>query len=246
MNPIDAQVAVAAPSRARRGDAVAGALAMAPLVVAYVPFALVIGSTAATIDDPRAGWAGSWLIYSGSAHLAALHGIAEEAPLLAIATALLVNARLLVYGASMAPRWRDQPRWFRLVAPTMLVDPTWALADGRAAHDARGDRRFFLAAGIVLGTVWSTAIAAGAVLGDRLPEVGLELAAPLCLIALVGPRLRDRSHRHAATVAALAALATHGLPAGTAIAVAIAAGSIAGRLADRTTGRATAPAEATP
>src|SRR4051794_31190895 len=50
----------------------AGALAMLTLLTAYVPFAFVIGSVAARQASPVAGWAGSWLIYGGSAHLAAM------------------------------------------------------------------------------------------------------------------------------------------------------------------------------
>ena len=42
-----------------------GALAIVPLVVAYVPFALVIGAAAAERGAPVAGWAGSWLILGG-------------------------------------------------------------------------------------------------------------------------------------------------------------------------------------
>jgi predicted branched-subunit amino acid permease len=76
-------------------------------------------------------------------------------------------------------------------------------------------------------------IAVGAVIGDRLPDIGLDLAAPLCLLALVGPRLRDRQHRWAAISAAVVALATSGLSAGTGIAAAIGAGCAAAQLARR-------------
>ncbi len=180
-------MALIAPSTTRREDVLAGVHAMTPLVLAYAPFAVVIGSTVASIDEPVAGWAGSWLIYGGSAHLAALHGIADGGALLAIATALLVNARLLVYSASIAPRWRHQPRWFRALGPALLIDPTWALAErhDHLAASPAADRRFFLGAGLTLGAAWSALIAAGAAIGDRLPDVGLELAAPLCLLALV-------------------------------------------------------------
>jgi branched chain amino acid efflux pump len=220
---------------ARRGGARAGAVAMAPFVLAFAPFALVIGSSVARLDAPIAGWAGSWLIFGGSAHLATVHGLLDGAPGLAVVTGLLVNARLLVYAASMAPRWRDQPRWFRAVAPALLIDPTWALADRHAQHDGStsAQRRFFLGAGLTLGVAWSAMIAAGAVIGDRLPDVGLELAAPLCLLALVGPRLRDRQHRWAAISAAVVALATSGWSAGTGIAAAVGAGCVAARLARR-------------
>jgi predicted branched-subunit amino acid permease len=219
----------------RRRDAHDGVLAMAPLVLAFAPFALVIGSAVATVPDPLAGWAGSWLIFAGSAHLAALHGVADGTPVLAVATALLINARLLVYGASMASRWRDQPRWFRAVAPALLVDPTWALADRQtgSGRTPAGQRRFFLAAAVTLGLGWSAAIATGALIGRKLPQIGLDLAAPLCLIALIGPRLVDREHRWAAVAAAGTAIVTSGWPAGTGIAAAIVAGGIAARLAPR-------------
>lgn len=221
----------------QRSDMLAGAQAMAPLVLAYAPFALVIGSVVATLDDPLAGWAGSWLIYGGSAHLAALNGISDGAAATAIIAGVLVNARLLVYSASMAPHWRHQPGWFRLLGPALLIDPTWALADRHAGDgmSETAERRFFLGAGLVLGTFWSMMIAFGAIAGDRLPDVGLELAAPVCLIALVGPRLRQRGHLAAAIAAATAAVVLPAGPAGTGILIAIAAGTIAAEFARRTT-----------
>ena len=59
---------------------------MVPLLVAYMPFALVIGATAAEHGSPVAGWAGSWLIYGGSAHLAAIRTLDEAGPVMAIIT----------------------------------------------------------------------------------------------------------------------------------------------------------------
>jgi len=215
-----------------RAPALVGAAAIAPMIVAYVPFALVVGSTAATSDSPVAGWAGSWIIYGGSAHLAALHGIATGSAVLAIVTALLVNTRLLVYGASIAPRWSDQPRWFRLVAPTMLVDPTWSLADRYASADLSRDayRRVYLGAGLALGFAWSGMIAVGAIFGSRLPEAGLGVAAPLCMLAMIGPRLRKSEQRAAAIAAAVITMLTADFPAGTGILVAIVAGVVAAQL----------------
>jgi predicted branched-subunit amino acid permease len=221
--------AVIAASR-RESDTLAGVAAMAPFVVAYAPFAVVIGSTIATIDDPLAGWSGSWLIYGGSAQLAALHGLAGGSAVLAVVTALVVQTRLLVYGASLAGRWRAQPPWFRLVAPALLIDPTWALADRDSERSPAGERRFFLAAGLTLGCGWSAMMGAGVLLGNRLPDIGLELAAPLCLAALVGARLRDRQHRWAAVIAAAVVLVAPAWPAGTATIVAIVAGAMAARL----------------
>ena len=218
-----------------RPSTFAGVRSMAPMMVAYTPYALVIGSAVARIDDPVAGWSGSWLIYGGSAHLAALKGIGDGAFAMAIAVALLVNARLLLYSASIAPRWREQPVWFRLLGAAFLIDPTWALADQHAATGAspEAQRRFFLGAGITLGVWWSAMIAAGAMIGDRLPHVGLELVAPICLMTLIGSRVRDRSNRWAAVAAASTALLTSHAPAGTGLIAAIAAGVVAANVSER-------------
>ena len=115
------------PSAAR-----SGALAMLPLLASYIPFALVIGSTAADHGAALAGWAGSFLIFGGSAHLAALRTLDQAGPLAAILTGLLVNARLLVYSTSLARRWPEQPGWFRVVAAGLIIDPTWAAAERHA------------------------------------------------------------------------------------------------------------------
>jgi predicted branched-subunit amino acid permease len=225
---------ITAPSR--RSDATAGAIAMAPFVLGFAPFALLIGSTAAAVHEPVAGWAGSWLIFAGSAHLVALQGIASGSVVVTVVTALLVNARLLVYGASVAPQWRGQPRWFRAVGAALLVDPTWAvLGHPDVQHMSRArQRRFFLGAALTLGVTWSAMIGLGVIAGHRLPDVGLELAAPLCLIALIGRRLVDREHRWAATCAATVAIVTLAWPAGTGVCAAIASGCVAAAVARRT------------
>ena len=120
--------AVRTRSRPVNHDIRAGFMTMVPFVVGLAPFALVIGATAANTSDPLAAWSGSWLVYGGSAHLAVLRSV-DAGLLVAVAGALLINARLLAYSASLAQRWRDQPRWFRLVAAALVIDPTWAVAE---------------------------------------------------------------------------------------------------------------------
>jgi branched chain amino acid efflux pump len=228
-------VAVTTPITQRRhtrSAAMAGAMAMLPLVVGYMPFALVIGAAIADHGDELAGWSGSWLVYGGSAHLAALRSIGSGV-LVAVATGLLVNTRLLVYSASLSRHWRNQPRWFRLVAPALIIDPTWATAERyhQEGPTERDQRHHFIAAGLVLGVGWSAAMAVGVLVGSRLEHVDLQIVVPLFLVSLVGPMLRQRDHRWVVTAAAIAAVLTRGFPAGTGVLCAIAAGCIAGSLA---------------
>src|SRR5262245_27996700 len=210
-------------------DVRAGFLAMVPFVVGYAPFALVIGAAVARSANPLAGWSGSWLIYGGSAHLPALRSL-DAGLLVAVAGGLLINARLLAYSASLAQRWRSQPRWFRIVAAAMVIDPTWVAAERHAATGASdvAQRRFFLTAGVVMGAGWSALIAIGAVVGGRLDALRLEVVVPLCLATMVGPVLRDRGGRAAAIAAASVATVGFRLPAGVLLLIAIAAGAFFG------------------
>jgi predicted branched-subunit amino acid permease len=212
-----------------------GALAMLPMLAGYMPFALVIGSAAADRGTPLAGWAGSWLILGGSAHLATMRTLDEAGVAAAIFTGLLVNARLLVYSASLARRWGEQPGWFRFAAAGLIIDPTWVVADRHAGEtvDLAEHRRYFLGAGLTLAAGWSGGMAVGAVLGARLDWLDLQIAVPLCLLALVGTGLRRSGTRLVIVVAGVVALLTASWPSGTGLLAAIAAGSLAGVAVER-------------
>jgi len=152
----------------------------------------------------------------------------------AIVTGLLVNARMAVYTASLGRRWGTQPRWFRLLAASLVIDATWALANDRPVGTPRDERRFFLTVGLGLGAVWCTAIGIGAAFGGRLDLAAMDVIAPLCLVTLVAPHLRKRAGRATVVVAAVVAIiAVPRLPAGTGLLVAAAAGCLAGELAGR-------------
>jgi predicted branched-subunit amino acid permease len=225
----------AAPTEPTR-EVRAGIVAMLPIVIGLVPFALALGTAIAEHSAPAAGWAGILPIFGGSAHLAVIQVVDQGAGApLAIATGLLVHARLAVFSASLADRWRTQPGWFRAVGAALIIDPTWALADARAARPATTaeDRHFYLAAGITLATGWLVTVTSGMVLGDRLgPDIGLDVAVPLCLIGLAAPRVAEAADWAVVAAAAAVAAVAAGLPAGTGLVLAIAAGALAGRAVD--------------
>ena len=213
-----------------RSAARRGALTMLPLLPPYISFALVIGSVVAEHGGPASGWAGGWMIFGGSAQLATIRTLADAGPAAAILTGLLINARLVVYSASFARMWSEQPRWFRMVAAALIIDPTWAIAERHVGEhaDLGEQRRFFFGAAITLGVVWSTSIAIGAIVGARLDGLDLQIVIPLCLLGLVGAGLRASGTRLVMIAAALAALVTVNWPNGTGLLVAVIAGSMAG------------------
>src|ERR671913_2449149 len=96
-------------------------------------FGLMLGVTISTLgSNPLAGLAGTFLVYGGSAQLTAValldRGIALP---IAVLTAAVVNLRLLLYSAALGERYRIQPRWFRWLAPHLIIDQTYLVATTR-------------------------------------------------------------------------------------------------------------------
>jgi predicted branched-subunit amino acid permease len=208
-----------------------------PIAASVSPFAVVIGVAMREADiGLLGGLVGSFAIYGGSAQLAAVTLLKVGAGMLAVvATAAVVNARFLVYAAALEPLFRDQPRWFRWSGPQLIVDQTYGLTAGRAElAEPAVFRRYWLAAGAVLSTVWLSSIAVGMTLGPVLPaSAPLDFAAVAVLIALLAPHLRGRVPVTVAVVAAAVAAAGSQLPGGVGLLAGIGAGLGVAGLMDR-------------
>jgi predicted branched-subunit amino acid permease len=214
-----------------RSDLRAGVRAMAPTMIAFVPFALVVGAAIASSDQPWAAWLATWTIYGGAAHLAVLgvlaHGSGWAA---AAAVGLLVNARLTAYATSMAPQWRSAPGGQRVLAALMLTDVAWALARDRR----EGHRQFYLGAAGTLFVGWPALVTVGVVAGHWVIAFPVTTLLPsLALGAIVMPQLRQRPAAVAATTAAVVALLTAHLSAGVSFGTSAVCGAVAALLAER-------------
>lgn len=214
-------------------DLLAGARAMAPWLVGIVPYGLVIGVSAARADIPTAaGWLTAPLIYSGSAQVATIELLdAGAAPLVVVATALVINLRLVLYSATMAQHWQGTPRWWRALAAYLLVDPSVAVGvDGyRHATDRGRGHLHYLGGAALLWVVWLAAIGVGATAGTRLPAaLRLDFVIPLFLAGEVAARLDDRATRWAVAVAVAIAVGAVSAPMHAGVMLAIAAGVAAG------------------
>jgi predicted branched-subunit amino acid permease len=208
------------------------------VIVAYVPFGLALGATlAAGSVHPLVAWSSSPLLFSGAAQLIAVQLLdAGGSAAVVIVGALVVNARLLLYSASVAPHvrgWRGRWRW---VGAYFLVDPVYALTLARfrrpdGGGEARDRLAYYLAVGLTLWTAWQLITAAGVLLGGVLPaSLRLELAAPLTFLLLLLPMLTSRAAYAAAAVGAAVALAASGLPLGLGLLVGATAGMAVGAL----------------
>lgn len=225
-----------------RRDIAAGAGAMLPWLVGVVPFGLVIGLSAAHADIPTlAGWLTGPLIYAGSSQVATIEMLdAGAAPVVVVVAALVINVRLILYSATMAPHWRGTPWWWRLVAAYLLIDPSFAVGlDGYGRPIDRGRAHaHYLGGAVVLWVSWLAAIGIGATVGAGLPTwLHLEFVIPLFLVGEVVPKLPDPARRRTIFAAAAVAILALSAPLHLGIALAIAAGITAGL-----TGRPAVPA----
>jgi predicted branched-subunit amino acid permease len=218
------------------GDLAAGARAMVPWLAGIAPYGLVVGVSAARADIPTlAGWLTGPLIYSGSAQVATIELLdAGAAPLVAVAAALVINLRLVLYSATMATHWKDTPRWWRALAAYLLVDPSLAVGlDGYRRATGRPGHLHYLGGAALLWVVWITAIGVGATAGTHLPAVlRLEVVIPLFLAGEVAARLGDRAARRAVVAAVVVAVGAASAPLHAGVVLAIAAGIGAGMHAE--------------
>jgi predicted branched-subunit amino acid permease len=189
-----------------------------PLGASLVPFAAVIGVTISQASQVPV-WVGMLagpLIYGGSAQLATLTLSDAGAGLLTVlGTVLVINARLMMYGAAIEPRFRGQPPWFRWLAPHFLVDQTYTLANERPQLTGAAFRRYWGTVGVVLGAVWIGTMYLAVALGPVVPAGSpLTFAATAVFVAMLVPRLRGPAARRPAAIAAVVALVASPLPHG--------------------------------
>ncbi len=150
----------------------------------------------------------SLAVFAGGAQFATLDIVlGGGGTVAAVIAGLVLNARLLVYGLTVADvlsvRWPA-----RLLGSHVLVDQAVAFAGAERELERR--RAAYLVCGVVLFVTWNAGtllgVLAGRAVGDA-RALGLDAAEPMVLLALVLPALRDSGARRAALLGAAVALA---------------------------------------
>ncbi len=218
--------------------AVAGFRDAFMIVLGYIPFGLAAGAAMAQTDvAPAVSILSSPIVYAGAAQLAAVQLLDAGASVaLVVFSVLVINARHLLYSASLEPHIADWSRGQRLGAAFFLADPIYALAITRFERaegaGAKADKiGYYFAAAVTCYLGWSILVATGVALGAFIPEwVPLELAIPLTFLLLLIPLIKDRAGLLAAIVGGFVALLAHPLPFGFGLMIGAVAGIIAGSI----------------
>src|SRR3954463_910667 len=186
---------------------VEGARRAWPLAVAVGGFGITYGVLAR-----QAGFTSvativfSIVTFAGSAQFAAVSIVRDGGTAVAaIVAALLLNARYLPIGLSIAP-WLPGRPLARAAQGQVAVDESWAVSH---LGGGRYDPRLLVGAGVTIWAAWvlcSTAgTVAGSVLGD--PEtLGLDAAFPALFLALLAGQIHERTLLLAALGGAAVAL----------------------------------------
>ena len=216
------------PAEARRG-----LRDVAPILLGIAPFGLVAGAAAINAGlTPLQAVGLSLVVFAGAAQLAAIELFGTNAELSVIlVTAIVINLRMVMYSASIAPHFRAFRNRSKAVCSYVLTDQAYALSVARyttdgATLDPAARRQYYLAVGGSLWVVWQLCSLAGIVVGARVPgSWGLEFAVPLVFLSLLIPAISSWPKLFAAAVGGGVAVA------GSVLAVPLNLGLIAGGLA---------------
>lgn len=158
----------------------------------------------------------SLLLFTGGSQFAFIGIISAGGnPVTAVVTSTLLGIRNGLYGLQLA-RVLRLTGWRRAAAAHLTIDESTAVA--LAQEDPAVQRTGFWAGGLGVFTFWNLSTLIGAVVGNAIgdPRVwGLDAAAAAAFVALIWPRLRDRTGQvTAALAAAIALIAFAPTPAG--------------------------------
>jgi len=204
--------------RSDSGQAFAdGVRTVAPMIPGVIPFGMTAGIAAVEVGlDPSVGIGMSLIIFAGASQLVVAQLIGDGAlPMIIILTALLINLRMVMYSASLAPHLGHLPMRWKAPLAYILTDQAYAISITRFTYGrSHGAKHwFYLGAALPLWILWQISTALGVWLGTAVPpawQVGFAL--PLVFLVLLVPVIRDRPSVIAALTGGGVALAAHGAP----------------------------------
>jgi predicted branched-subunit amino acid permease len=215
----------------------AGALEVLFLIPSYIPFGLVCGVAAVQAGMGQLGaLALAGFAFAGSSQAVLTQFVSSGAPLfIAIVSGLVVNLRMMVYSAAIAPSLSGASRKERFLWAAFLVDQTFISDQARRARGTFNAHplAFFLGCSAVLWPAWLLTNAIGAFLGAQLPSTWqLEFTIPLSFIALVVPLLKSRGQMASGIAGGIAGVILFALPLKLGLIAACVVGTCVGLLAD--------------
>jgi predicted branched-subunit amino acid permease len=209
-----------------------GARAALPAFPGFIMFAVAFGTAAAQKGLSLAETLGlSAFVYAGASQMVGLEiwqQVWTPSTILTIMTVTaVVNARMILLGATLQPWLKDEPLARTALNLFLLTEAGWLV--GTRYHSEGGrDVGVLLGCGIILWLVWLVATLTGFFAGALVPEprrFGLDLVMPIFFGVMLVPLWKGAKLALPWLVAGLVSLVVHALVPGY---VFIIAGALAG------------------
>jgi branched chain amino acid efflux pump len=227
----------------RRAAFGAGAKDIVPVLLALIPFGVAFGASAIGSGLSAVEALGmSVFVFAGAAQLAALPLLSAGASVaVVVLTVLVINLRLTLYSASLAPHFGRLPaRWKGLLA-YLLTDQAFAATITRfddGEIEERNKRWYYLGVALAIWVAFQAATLAGVFLGALASDGwSLDFVLPLIFIALALPAIKDRTTGAAALAAGVASVFAAALPLNLGLIGAALVGVLGGLAAESLIGR---------
>ncbi|MDO8300052.1 AzlC family ABC transporter permease [Lacisediminimonas sp.] len=197
----------------------AGRKAGAPTLPGIFAWALV--TSMAMVSTGLTAWQAlgmTFIVFAGSAQLAALPLIAAAAPVwLIFVTAMIVNVRFIIFAASAGPHFAHVPWYRRLLYGYLNGDVPMAYFTQRFPYstlaDTTGKVAFYTGVGYQNWIVWQIGAVIGIFMAGLIPASwNIGFAGTLALLGLLIPLVADRPGVAGVAVSSLIAVALHALP----------------------------------
>ncbi len=186
-----------------------------PVMLGFVPFALVLGAQAvqkgfSVIEVPMM----TGLNFGGGSEFAAVElWTSPPHVLLIVAITFLVNSRHLLMGAALAPLMRNLSRRQAFAVLFLMCDESWAMGLADARRSASGLRLgYFFGVALGLYGCWIAFTTIGALVGPVLGDVtrfGFDMAFPAVFLVMLAGMWRGPAAARPWLVSLVVAGATH-------------------------------------
>ena len=168
-----------------------------PLQLGILPFGVVFGVLGVESGlTPYQTFFMSSLLFAGTSQIIFAQLMALATPvIILLGSVAALNARHLLYSASISEYLRDKPLRWRIVLAYLLTDEAYAVSILRYRQKPHNEMMHYhlLGSGILLWSVWQIATLIGVLAGNAIPEeLSLGFVIPLIFMAITLPLIKSR------------------------------------------------------
>jgi len=174
-----------------------GFIDMIPMLIVYVPVAMLWGAFAAAKGfSPLEAFLMSFFVYAGTAQFIAVDMWREPLPIaVLVLTTFIVNLRLVMMSASISRHIGGIAKHLHPFLMFVLTDEAWAIVERKAAAEPLS-LSYYIGVALPLWPTWFLSSTLGAALGGGIGNpatIGLDFAYAAMLLSIVigfwkGPR----------------------------------------------------------